>query len=222
MVDLFSVRCNSRLYCRLVHRKANASNRLGSPSGDLCVGHCCLGDFVLEEHSGYGIARRQSAWVSAADYHPSLSRSAWRSALAIGIAAMRQWIAIIAIAALPTTAEACTVFSSAPERVARAYSTNVVRAVVLVRGDQASYVGLHPGHARPWRALATASRVLQGDHSDSQFTFGGGGGSSACDLGYTLPTPGDEWVVYVYADDGRVLHAFPADVAQEVDPNLRQ
>jgi hypothetical protein len=135
---------------------------------------------------------------------------------------MRGWIAIIAIAALPTAAEACTVFSEAPQRVARAYSTNIVRAVVLVRVDQASYVGLHPAHARPWRALATASRVLRGDHSDSQFTFGGGGGSPACDLGYTLPTPGDEWVVYVYAGDGCVLHAFPADVAHEVDPNLRQ
>jgi hypothetical protein len=135
---------------------------------------------------------------------------------------MRQWIAIIAIAALPTTADACTFFESAPERVAGAYRTDSVRAVVLVRVDQASYIGLKPGNARPWRALATASRVLRGDHSGSQLTFGGGGGTSACDLGYGVPKPGDDWVVYVYDADGRVSHAFPAGVAYEIDSNLRK
>ncbi|QND70746.1 hypothetical protein [Tardiphaga robiniae] len=95
-------------------------------------------------------------------------------------------------------------------------------AVVFVRVDEAAYQSYQFADARPWQALATVNRVFRGAYTNGQATFYGGLGSTACDLGYGIPKPGDEWMVYVSSGDGRVIYAFPAGVAFAADPNIRQ
>jgi hypothetical protein len=137
---------------------------------------------------------------------------------------MRGWIAIIAICGtlLPNAADACRVFRSAEARVSAAYRRDSNTAVVFVRVDEAVYQGYQFDDARPWQALATVTRVFRGAYTSGQATFYGGLGSTACDLGYGIPKPGDEWMVYVSSGDGRVMYAFPAEVAFAADSTINR
>jgi len=133
-------------------------------------------------------------------------------------------IGLLAVTTLTVQpAFACRVMRSAEQRVSNAYRRDDVIAVVLVHVEQATYTGELSFDAHPWQAIATANRILRGTYSSGQVAFYGGLGSAACDLGYPIPSAGDEWIVYISkADaDGRVWNAFPKRVAIQADPNIR-
>jgi hypothetical protein len=128
--------------------------------------------------------------------------------------------AVITLTVQP--ASACRVRLSEEQRVSNAYRRDDVAAVMLVRVDEAAYTSEQSFDAHPWRALATADHILRGAYSGGQVAFYGGLGSTACDLGYSMPIAGEEWIVYVSKGDGRVWNAFPKQVAFRADPSIRE
>src|SRR5689334_19739279 len=119
-------------------------------------------------------------------------------------------LAVITLTVQP--ASACRVFYSAEDRVSGAYRRDDVIAVVLVHVEQATYTREQSYDAHPWQATAAAKRLLRGTYSGSQVTFSGGEGSASCDLGYSIPSAGEEWVVYISKVSGLVWIALPKQV----------
>jgi hypothetical protein len=118
-------------------------------------------------------------------------------------------------------ASACRVFLGAEERVSSAYRRGDVTAVLLVHVEQATYTREQLDDAHPWQATAATKRLLWGTYSGSQVSFHGGESSAACDLGYSIPSAGDEWVVYISKMDGLVWIALPKQAALQADPSIR-
>lgn len=118
-------------------------------------------------------------------------------------------------------ASACRVMHSPEERVSSAYLRDDVIAVVLVHVEQATYIREQSYDAHPWQATATTKSLLRGIYTGSQVIFYGGESSAACDLGYSIPSAGDEWIVYISRKDSRVWIALPKQVALQADPNIR-
>jgi hypothetical protein len=128
---------------------------------------------------------------------------------------------------------ACMAFFPAEGRVRGAYERNSLAAVLLVRVNDANDIILKNGRKSGWEASASVVHILRGNFSGSQAAFQGNRGTSACDFPYAKPENGDEWVVYVARrpdwvssnpspDGPTVLHAFPADIAFKIDPNIQR
>ena len=128
---------------------------------------------------------------------------------------------VLAMLLVSDVASACFAYLSPQARIAISYRADAALVAVLVRVDDAVYVGNQIQDAHPWAATVSVDRPLRGTFSGGDIVLRGGLGSSACDLGYGLPKHGDRWVAYLSSKDGSVRHAFPAHVAYEADPTIK-
>lgn len=127
--------------------------------------------------------------------------------------------AVIALTVEPTSA--CRVFYSAENRVSTAYVQGEVNAVVLVQIKRANYTSEQRYDAHPWQATASIENILWGTYSGGPVTIDGGNGSASCDLGFSIPSAGDEWIVYISKISNLAWIALPKQVALQVDPSIR-
>jgi hypothetical protein len=127
----------------------------------------------------------------------------------------------VGMASLAGPVAACSVFVPPAGRLSNAHMKGFITAAALVRVLKAEYTSARISDAPPWQADALVEQILLGSHAGKVVSFQRGPGSAACDEGYPLPRPGQQWVVYFGSfPDGRevVRFTYPADVAFAADP----
>lgn len=132
---------------------------------------------------------------------------------------------VVALALTAVPAQACRVMRQPVDRIGDAYHRSIITSVAQVQVVASRNLGQASGDANPWEATARVERVVRGKNRTSEVRFSQGWGSSACDLGYGQPKPGDRWVAYFWKHPQlgqQVWLALPLHVSDEVERTLRK
>jgi hypothetical protein len=138
-----------------------------------------------------------------------------------GLVEMRKPLAkLIGLAALLASQNALACVYSAPPRIRVLDDFDVIVVGTVTSGG---YTGERRPDYHPWRAAAHLKLSLQGTPEASDFEFDRSGSTAACDDGQPPPVVGEDWVLYLKRNRGRleVFESYPLSWAAANDPRFQ-